>query len=155
MRIGTRTAVRAAWLIVVYLIIMEATMAIEKKNDRKAKNGFAAVRGAVIACAISIGLVAAAAFVFQKQWLGMDSIPYVNTAIKAISAVIAALIAAKQAKEKTLLQSALASLFYILMTFIVFSLITAKLSINVSLACDIAMCVLAGCIVGIIHNLKR
>ncbi|MBO4562473.1 MAG: TIGR04086 family membrane protein [Clostridia bacterium] len=115
----------------------------------------AVIRGALIACAASVILVIAFAFALQKQWLGMESINAVNTGIKVVSALTAAAIAARSVKSRTLLWGALAGGAYMLITFLVFSLLSGKFSLSLAVAADFAMCMLGGAIVGIIRNLRR
>ena len=52
------------------------------------------LRSALVGSALGVALVALFALVLQKQWLGIESVPYVNSAIKIVSAAAAALIAA-------------------------------------------------------------
>ena len=113
------------------------------------------VRCALIAAALSVILVVVFAFIMQKQWMGMDSIPYVNLGIKAVCAIFSAMLAAGKAESRTPLWGALAGGAYMLLTYIVFSVLSGKLSFDAGLITDLAMCVFGGMTVGIIRNLKR
>ena len=113
------------------------------------------LRAALIGTALGTALVALFALILQKQWLGMDSIPYVNSGIKIVSAAVSALIAVRKAPDHTLLWGAAAGGLYMLISFVVFSLISGSFSLGTELICDITICLLAGAVMGIIRNLKR
>ena len=113
------------------------------------------LRSALVGSALGVALVALFALVLQKQWLGIDSVPYVNSAIKIVSAAAAALIAARKAESRTLLWGAAAGGLYMLISYVVFSLVSGSFSFDTALVSDLAMCMLAGAITGVVRNLKR
>lgn len=125
-------------------------------DNRTPESGIRSVlKAALIACAASVLLVVAFAFVLQKQWLGVDSVNYINTGIKFVCAAAAALIAARSVKSRTLLWSSAAGGAYMLITFLVFSLLSGSFRPGLSTLTDIAMCMLGGAVVGMIRNLVK
>ena len=126
----------------------------EKRNGREGLPG-AVLRGALIGTAAGVALVALSAFILMKQWLGAESIPYLNAGVKVIAAGIAALCAVRRSESGNILKGAAASGLYMLLSFIVFSLISGEFGFNTGLLFDMAMCLLTGAIVGIVKNLRR
>ena len=126
-----------------------------EKKKRSAVMPAVLARAAFTGTALGVALVALFALILQQQWLGMESIPYVNTSIKLISAAAAAIMAVKRANDHTLLWGAAAGGAYMLVSFIVFSLISGRFSFSLGLAADFALCMTAGVVIGIIRNLKR
>ncbi len=111
--------------------------------------------GALAASAAGVAFTALFAFIMQKQWLGIGSVIYVNAGIKVVCAVIAAIIALRKIDRGALLYGALSGALYMLISFIVFSLISGSYSVGKGLFTDLLMCMLAGCITGMVRNLKR
>ena len=70
------------------------------RTEKKRNMWLVSLKGALAAAVLSVALVAAFAFVLQKQWLGMGSITYINTGVKVVSAVLAAFIAARAAQSR-------------------------------------------------------
>lgn len=130
-------------------------MSTEKKNKGSEKVWIRIARGALAACALSVLLVTVFAFFLLKQWIGADSLNIVNTGIKAVCAVIAALIATRGADRGVLLLGAASGFAYMAVTFLVFSLLSGTFSPSAGTLTDILMCVLGGIVVGVIRNLKR
>ena len=126
-----------------------------KKNKGNEKAWLRILRGALAACALSVLLVTAFAFLLLKEWVGADSLGFINTGIKAVCAVVAALIATHRAEKGVLPIAAAAGGAYMLITFLVFSLLSGSFSPGTGTLTDLLMCVLGGIVVGVIRNLKR
>ena len=114
----------------------------------------AIVRGSLIGSAVGVALVALCALFLQKQWLEIGSLPYINIAIKLVSAASAACIACIKAKDKALIRGMAAAACYMLLSFVIFSLISGGFELNTALLSDVLICAGAGAIVGILHNLR-
>ena len=112
-------------------------------------------RNALIACALGVALVLAFAFMLKQQWLKMSFIPYVNTGIKIICACAAALLSAFSIKNRAPVWGAVSGGMYMVLTLTVFSLIAGRFAFETALLTDLAMCMIAGFIVGVVFNLKR
>ena len=112
------------------------------------------IKAALIACALGVALVALCALFLQKQWLDIGSLPYINIAIKLVSAASAACIACIKAKDKALIRGMAAAACYMLLSFVIFSLISGGFELNTALLSDVLICAGAGAIVGILHNLR-
>ncbi|MCR5809246.1 MAG: TIGR04086 family membrane protein [Clostridiales bacterium] len=130
-------------------------MGSDKKNKGNEKGWLRVIKASLIACALSVALVVAFAFVLQKQWLGIGSVGYINTGVKVISAAAAALIATRGASKGTLLRGALAGGAYMIITFLVFSLLSGEFRMGTGTLTDLLMCVLGGAVIGVIRNLRR
>lgn len=102
---------------------------------------------------ISILLVVAAAFLLQKQVIGIESVSILNPIIKAVGALIASIIATAKIERKKFLIGALAGLGYMLLTTIVFTAMNGSISFNLSLFTDAIICFTAGMSGGIICSL--
>lgn len=127
----------------------------EKKERKRASVWLVLLRAALTACAVNVLLVMAFAFVLKNQWLGMDSIRFVNPAFKIVSAVIAAFITARRADSRAPLWAALAGAAYMAISFLVFSLLSGSFAVSGLIFADLGMCLLAGAVTGMIVNLKR
>ena len=128
---------------------------MKKNQDKQPNMALALLRASLIAAAASVLLVVIFAFVLQKRWLDLDSVKYINAGVKAVSAAVAALIAVRAAGSKAPLWGALAGGAYMLVTFLVFSLLSGSFSLELGLLTDLAVCMLAGAVTGILVNLKR
>lgn len=112
------------------------------------------IKAALIACALGVALVAVFAFVMQKRILDIEAVPYVNAGIKLVCALAAALIACRGANERALVLGGISAGAYMFVSFIVFSLISGGFSFGTSLMLDFGICILAGMVMGMIHNLR-
>lgn len=130
-------------------------MANERKGSKGRRMGTVLLRSALIACAASVVLVVAFAFVLQKQWLGIEAAAYVNAGIKTVSAIIAAVCASRAAQSRTILWAAASGGLYMLITFLVFSLLSGGFAPRPALLLDLVLCMLGGAVVGAIRNLRR
>ncbi len=127
----------------------------EKREKKRSAVWLVILRAALTSCAVNILLVMGFAFVLKNQWLGMDSIRFVNPALKIVSAALAGFLAAHSASVRATLCAAAAGGAYMTVSFLVFSLISSSFDPGWLLAADIGMCTLTGMITGMIVNLKR
>lgn len=127
----------------------------EKREKKRASIWLVIIRSALTACAVNVLLVMAFAFVLKNQWLGMDSIRFVNPALKVLSAALAGFLASIKAESKAPLWGAAAGGAYMIVSFLIFSLISGSFTFGGLLFADIGMCLLTGAIIGMIVNLKR
>ncbi len=112
------------------------------------------LRSAVIASALSIILVVAFAFALQQQWLKAESIPIINPIIKVLAAITAALLTVKRSENRPWLWGMAGGAIFMLLTFVLFSILSGNFELNIGLLIDLAMCALAGASVGVIKNLR-
>ena len=124
------------------------------QRDNGRSGLLSALRGGLIAVVLSVALVAAYAFMLQKQWLGVESVGTVNIVIKLVCAAAAALIAVRSCPGRLPVWGAVSGGIYILLTTLTFSLISGEFGLNTGFLADIAMCVLCGAAAGIARNLR-
>ena len=125
------------------------------KNEKRGSMWARAVRSALAAAALSVALVAGAAFVLMKQWLPIESAGALNTVIKIVCAAIAALLTVCGGAPRAWLWGAVGGLLYMLLTVVVFSLISGEFSPGTGVFADIIMCLLAGAVTGIVRNIIK
>ena len=128
--------------------------ASSKDNGSKPNMLLKTLRSSLAVVLLSIALVAAFAFALTKQWLGVESIGTINLVIKLLCALAAALLNVLRCESRAWLWGAAAGAGYMLITFMVFSLISAEFDIGAPLLIDIAMCAICGAVTGIVRNLK-
>ncbi len=104
---------------------------------------------------MSILLVVAAAFLLQKQIIGIESVGILNPIIKAACALVAAIVASIKIERKKFLIGGLAGLGYMLLTTVVFTAMNGNIDFNLSLLTDAIICFTAGMSGGIICSLAR
>lgn len=127
---------------------------MKNSKEKKPNMWLALLRAALTASALSVLLTVIFAFVLQKRWLGLDSVRFINAGVKVLSAVAAALIAVRASSSRAPLWGALAGGAYMLMAFMIFSVLSGSFSPELGLLTDLAMCVLAGAATGILRNLR-
>ncbi|MBO4879377.1 MAG: TIGR04086 family membrane protein [Clostridia bacterium] len=113
------------------------------------------VGGAAAAVILSTALVALAAFLMQKQVLGIESVKWLNPAIKSVSALAAGFIGTKRFPRRGSLWGAVCGIAYIVITTVVFSLLSGGFSLGSGNLIDLAMCAFAGMAGGIIRSAAR
>lgn len=129
----------------------------EKKSAGK-RNGnmiFRIMKVALIAVAFTVALILLYAWLLQRQIVNQDSIPIVNSALKVIGAVIAALCAVIPQDRRRWVSGMTAGLAYILLSFAVFSVLTDKFAFGAGLFSDLLMGGLAGMVTGMLVQLCK
>lgn len=127
---------------------------VGSKTQAKGVMWLHAMRVALIATAFSILLVIVFAFVLQKQWLVMSSISIINPIIKVAAALAAAFITIRKCQRLCWLWGMIGGVFYMLLTFTVFSLLSGSFSFSTGTLTDIAMCAASGVAAGVLKNIK-
>ena len=115
---------------------------------------FSFVKGLIVATLISLGLIVLFAFCFGWFSLPDASIVPVNLAIKGLSVLVGSLIAVS-GNSKGLLKGFVFGLCYVVVAFVVFSLLAGTFSFELSVLLDMAFAGLLGGIVGIIKVNKK
>lgn len=127
----------------------------EKKQTGKRNPVVSVFISVFAAFIISLVLIAAAALLLQNQTLGIESVKIINPIIKSVSALAAALIAARRINKKSWLVGMTAGFAYALLSFLIFSLLSGSFSIGTGTLSDLLMCSAAGMAGGIIQNLAH
>ena len=115
----------------------------------------AVLKSSLLALAISLVLVVIAAFLMMKQVLPISSTKIVNPVIKAVSALIAALIVVKGFQKRNFLFGGLCGICYMLITTLVFALLSGEFAFGIPLLTDAGLCPLAGMVGGILRSLAK
>ena len=109
--------------------------------------------GALMAALLFVGLFAASIKLFH---ISENSIPVVNEVAKAVCMLIAAFLAVLQRPNKGWLKGGIAGGLYVILSFMVFSIIDGDWTISWLILSDLVMGMVVGGIGGIIMvNLKR
>lgn len=110
------------------------------------------ILASIIAVIVSLGLILI--FALLIKWFNWSDnvITPVNIVIKLVSIAVGVLIATKSG-EKRMLKGTLVGLSYVLVSFIVFSLLIGKFSFGVDNVWDLLLGVVGGGIIGIINNI--
>lgn len=111
--------------------------------------------GVLASMLLSVMLVALSALLLQKQVLGFESVSIVNPIIKSVCALAAALIGTARFEKVRWLWGALCGMGYIVLTTLLFGLLSGELQITGANLADLAMCAFAGMIGGIIRSLSK
>ena len=111
----------------------------------------AVLKSSLLALAISLVL----AFLMMKQVLPISSTKIVNPVIKAVSALIAALIGVKGFEKRNFLFGGLCGICYMLITTLVFALLSGEFAFGIPLLTDAGLCTLAGMVGGILRSLAK
>lgn len=107
------------------------------------------VKGIIIAIIISLGLVVLFAFILKGFSLSDSVITPVTMIIKAVSVVVGALVAVK-GNSKGLVKGISFGTIYIVIAFLIFSILAGSFSVGVSGLLDLISAATCGGIVGII-----
>ena len=113
------------------------------------------LKGALIASAFSIALIVLFAVILKQEWANTDSIPVANSVIKVISAALAAFIATRKCKERCWLIGLLAGLFYTILAFMVFSILSDSFSFSLALLSDMGIGALSGMLTAMLLQMFR
>lgn len=110
------------------------------------------ILASIIAVIVSLGLILI--FALLIKWFNWSDnvITPVNIVIKLVSIAVGVLIATKSG-EKRMLKGTLVGLSYVLVSFIVFSLLIGKFSFGADNVWDLLLGVVGGGIIGIINNI--
>lgn len=113
------------------------------------------LKGALIASVLSIVLILIYAVALMQGWLDEASMPVVNSVIKALCAAAAALLAIRGCGRKKWIIGAITGAVYIVMAFVVFSILSGQVSFSVAVLSDLLLGVLAGMLTAMLSGLFR
>ena len=106
------------------------------------------LKGIVFSLMISIGLILIFAIFVKYCNINVDTIQGINQAIKTVSVIIGVLLSVRESKG--LIKGSTTGLIYILLSYLIFSLIAGKFELGWSELIDVATGLLAGGISGIL-----
>jgi len=136
-------------------------MRVNKRSSPKSEEGsiqqnvMVIIKGILLAVLFSIVCILIFALVFKLANLDESVIPVVNQIIKIVSILLGAGLVAKNAKEKGWLKGGITGLAYIIIGFLIFSLVDGKFNFNTILVSDSLLGIIVGAIGGMIGvNLK-
>lgn len=119
------------------------------KTDTNENVFFDFFKGILIASLLSLGLVILAAFCLKWFSIADEYVAPITLLIKGISVFVGAMFAVK-GNSKGLLKGVSFGLIYIVVAFIVFSVLAGSMSVGVSTLLDVLFASLLGGIVGIV-----
>lgn len=119
-------------------------------------NGILTVfKGALNALIISLIGILLFAFIIKLTSLSDGLIKPINQIIKVISILFGCFIAFKKDGEKTVLKGGLIGLVYIVLAFVLFSLLNGSFEFSITILLDVLFGFVLGTICAMIHNLVR
>lgn len=113
------------------------------------------LKGALIGSVLSIVLILIYAVALMQGWLDEASMPVVNSVIKALCAAAAALLAIRGCGRRKWIIGAITGAVYIVMAFVVFSILSGQVSFSVAVLSDLLLGVLAGMLTAMLSGLFR
>lgn len=119
------------------------------KTDTNENVFFDFFKGILIASLLSLGLVIFAAFCLKWFSIADEYVAPITLLIKGISVFVGAMFAVK-GNSKGLLKGVSFGLIYIVVAFVVFSVLAGSMSVGVSTLLDVLFASLLGGIVGIV-----
>ncbi len=114
-----------------------------------------ALKGALIASVMSIALVLLYALVLKLGWLDVSSMAIVTPAIKVLGAAAASFIAVRRCIKLRWLCGGLAGFIYILLAFMVFSILSDTFTLGLALLSDAGMGVLCGIVTAMLYAMFK
>ena len=132
-----------------------------KRAERKEVRGKTSmpvncVKGTLIALCFSLIGILVFAFILKFTNISEGVITPVNQAIKGVSIFLGVFLALKKQREMGLVSGFLIGLFYTLLAFLVFSVLSSHFAFDLTLLTDIAFGGIIGGICGIISvNIKK
>lgn len=113
------------------------------------------LKGAIIALVISLLSILAFAFIIKLTGLNDNLIKPINQVIKVLSIFIGCLLAFKKDGEKTLIKGGIIGVLYIILAFVLFSILNGSFDFSAGIFLDILFGLIVGVICAIICNLFR
>lgn len=113
------------------------------------------VKAALIASVLTILLIVIYAFILHQGWLSENTVSMANSLIKVIGAVIASLLVVRRCERLAWLYGALAGVVYVLLAFVVFSLLTDTFTLSLALLSDLGVGFLAGMVTAMVMQTRR
>lgn len=112
-------------------------------------------KGVLCAVVVTLLFILGFALVVQLSGLSNDVIAPVMQIVKVVCIFMAVVIALKPAKSKGWLYGALVGLLYMILTFILFSLLDGKFTVGLGSLSDLLFQTLVGSVSGIILRLRN
>ncbi|MEG1547153.1 MAG: TIGR04086 family membrane protein [Clostridia bacterium] len=127
------------------------------KESKQRESGIvmASVKGALIASIASLMLILAYAFALKQGWLSTSSTAMITPAIKVICAALAALLATRHCTKMRWLCGAIAGLIYVLLAFMVFSILSSTFDFSLALLSDMGMGAVSGMLAAIVRSMFK
>lgn len=122
------------------------------RNEKSPARGL--IGGVLLAFALSFALVALSALLLYKQVIGENLVTVIDPIIKAASALLAGLVGSRGFSSKRWLFGALAALIYIVLSLLVFQLLSGGISLSKGMLTDLLMCAFSGMAGGVIGSLS-
>lgn len=113
------------------------------------------LKGAIIALVISLLSILAFAFIIKLTGLNDNLIKPINQIIKVLSIFIGCLLAFKKDGEKTLIKGAIIGVLYIILAFVLFSILNGSFDFSAGIFLDIFFGLIVGVICAVVCNLFR
>ena len=113
------------------------------------------LKGALFASAVSILLVVIYAILLWQGWIKEGGMSVVNTIIKVLCAGFASYLAVRKCQKNRWIFGALTGLVYIIVSFVVFSILAGQVSFSLALLSDLAVGALAGMITAMLVEMLR
>ena len=111
------------------------------------------VKGALIGIIFTIVCLLILAVIIKQFGVPFENISVINQIIKVVAVILCALIASKGAGDKTILSCAMASGLFIVLSFLIFSLLEGQFGDAVLMLVDLAMAIVIGIAIGVIVKL--
>lgn len=119
------------------------------RKERKNNSFFEVIVATFIALIISIVLVIIAAFAIKLFNVADSAIVIINQVIKSLSILLAILFCFKSPSNGWI-SGFIVAVLYVLMSFVVFSLLSGEFIFDITLLNDVALCGVSGLLSGII-----
>ncbi len=124
-----------------------------KGGAKAPRLGMEIIKGGILGALVSIVLIFLYALALWKAVLPAESIRLVNSLIKVISAAAAALLAVRKCPRRRWLTGAATGLFYTLLAFMVFSVLSDTFVLSAALWSDLLIGLLSGMTAGVVRQL--
>ncbi|MBP3581751.1 MAG: TIGR04086 family membrane protein [Clostridia bacterium] len=124
-------------------------MSVFSKTNKNESFVFDYLKGLIIASLCSLLFIIAFAFFIKWFDIADSYLNLITLGVKAVSVIIGAIFAVK-GTEKGLLKGAIFGLVYVIVAFLIFSLLAGSFSLKIGFLLDLAFASLLGGIVGII-----
>lgn len=116
---------------------------------------FESIRALIAAILFTLGMILLAAFLIKLLNVPTDCIPIINACIKCVSIFAAALICLRL-PSAGYLRGIILGVSYILLAYVIFSLLNGEFCVGLSLLNDVALGAVAGLISGVVAvNLRK
>ena len=119
-------------------------------SNNKNKHIFRFLYGAIMALALSLGLILVFAVILRFVNISTNLIMPINQIIKIISILVGVFAGLKGNKSKGFIKGFLIGVLYAISAYVIFGLLSLKFVFNISMVFDILACSIIGGISGII-----